>query len=74
MPTRKEFAMSRALTRLMIHVVDAVQDKKDRGATMVEYGLMLALIAIVCIGVVTTIGTNLKTVFTDIGSDLTAAV
>ena len=66
--------MSRALTRLMIHVVDAVQDKKDRGATMVEYGLMLALIAIVCIGVVTTIGTNLKTVFTDIGSDLTAAV
>jgi pilus assembly protein Flp/PilA len=35
--------------------------KDDSGATMVEYGLMVALIAVVCIGIVTTLGTNLKT-------------
>lgn len=30
----------------------------ERGATMVEYGLLLALIVIVCIGVVTLLGQN----------------
>ncbi|HWC22241.1 MAG TPA: Flp family type IVb pilin [Flexivirga sp.] len=62
--------MSKALTRAQIHVVNAVQGKKDRGATMVEYGLMLALIAIVCIVAVGIIGTNLNTVFTDIGGKI----
>ena len=33
---------------------------EDEGATMVEYGLMVALIAVVCIGVVTTLGTTLQ--------------
>ena len=37
--------------------------RRDDGATMVEYGLMLALIAIVCIIVVTAIGTSLQAVF-----------
>ena len=32
--------------------------KDEEGATMVEYALMLALIAIVCIGAVTVIGTS----------------
>jgi pilus assembly protein Flp/PilA len=36
---------------------------EDEGATMVEYGLMLALIAVVCIIAVTAIGTNLNTKF-----------
>ncbi len=44
--------------------------RDEEGATMVEYGLMVALIAIVCIGAVTTIGTNLNNVFTDIGNKL----
>ena len=34
--------------------------KDEEGATMVEYALMLALIAIVCIGAVTAIGTKCK--------------
>ncbi|WP_254700381.1 Flp family type IVb pilin [Trinickia violacea] len=42
--------------------------RDDEGATMVEYGLMVALIAIVCIGAVTTIGTNLNLVFSDIAA------
>ncbi len=43
---------------------------EEQGATMVEYGLMVALIAIVCIGAVTTIGTNLNLVFTDIAGSI----
>ena len=32
--------------------------KDEEGATMVEYGLMVALIAVVCIGAVTILGTT----------------
>jgi len=35
----------------------------DRGATAVEYGLMVALIAIVIIVAVSLLGTNLSTLF-----------
>jgi pilus assembly protein Flp/PilA len=35
----------------------------EDGATMVEYGLMVALIAAVCIAVVTTLGTNIQAKF-----------
>lgn len=42
----------------------------EEGATMVEYGLMLALIAVVCIGAVTFIGTEANSMFTAIGGDL----
>ena len=37
--------------------------RDDRGATAVEYGLMVALIAIVIIGAVTLLGTNLSSLF-----------
>ena len=37
--------------------------KDEEGATMVEYALMLALIAIVCIGVVTTLGGQAQSKF-----------
>lgn len=42
----------------------------EEGATMVEYGLMVALIAVVCIAAITTIGTNLNLVFSDIAQDI----
>jgi pilus assembly protein Flp/PilA len=44
--------------------------KTERGATMVEYGLMLALIAIVCITAVALIGSNASTLFNTIGTTL----
>ncbi len=37
--------------------------KGEEGATMVEYGLMLALIAAVCIAAVTTLGTSANNMF-----------
>jgi pilus assembly protein Flp/PilA len=42
----------------------------EEGATMVEYGLMLALIAVVCLAAVTTVGTGAKTMFTSVSASL----
>jgi pilus assembly protein Flp/PilA len=36
---------------------------REDGATMVEYGLMVALIAIVCLGAVTLFGSSVKALF-----------
>lgn len=44
--------------------------KGDRGATMVEYGLMVALIAVVCIGAVALIGTNMNVKFENVATKL----
>jgi pilus assembly protein Flp/PilA len=40
--------------------------KDDSGATMVEFGLMLALIAVACITIVTQLGGTLNTTFTGV--------
>jgi len=42
----------------------------DRGATAVEYGLMVALIAIVIIVAVSTLGTNLNGIFSTVASSV----
>ena len=43
---------------------------KEGGATMVEYGLMVALIAVVCLLSVTALGVNIKAVFTSIAGSI----
>ncbi len=40
--------------------------RDEHGATMVEYGLMVALIAVVCVLTVTAIGTRLNTKFGEV--------
>ena len=40
----------------------------ERGATAVEYGLMVALIAVVIIGAVQVLGNNTSTKFSQVGS------
>ena len=42
--------------------------KRDDGPTAVEYAVMLALIVVVCIGAITTLGTNANTTFTTVGN------
>ena len=42
--------------------------KDESGATAIEYGLIVALIAVVIITAVTTLGTNLNTKFTSVGT------
>jgi pilus assembly protein Flp/PilA len=40
----------------------------DRGATAVEYGLMVALIAAVIVGVVATLGNKINAAFTSVNT------
>jgi len=42
----------------------------EEGATAVEYGLMVSLIAVVIIGAVALIGTNLSTMFNGVAGSL----
>ncbi len=44
--------------------------KDQGGATAIEYGLIAALIAVVIIGGVTAVGTNLSTTFTNLATTL----
>jgi pilus assembly protein Flp/PilA len=54
-------SMSKFVTRFL---------KDESGATAIEYGLIAALIAVVIIGAVTSIGTNLKASFTSVSTAL----
>jgi pilus assembly protein Flp/PilA len=53
--------MSRLIARLHARFI-----ARDRGATAVEYGLMVALIAAVIVATVFLLGTNLNTQFTTV--------
>ncbi|HEV3090505.1 MAG TPA: Flp family type IVb pilin [Candidatus Cybelea sp.] len=44
--------------------------RDEEGATMVEYGLLVALIAMVALVGVTTLGTNLKTLYTTVAGSI----
>ena len=44
--------------------------RDEEGATMVEYGLMLALIAVVCILAVTLVGNETNNTFANVGGEL----
>jgi pilus assembly protein Flp/PilA len=44
--------------------------RHDGGATAIEYGLIAALIAVVIIGAVTAVGTNLSSTFTTVSGSL----
>jgi pilus assembly protein Flp/PilA len=46
----------------------------ESGATAIEYGLIAALISVVIIGAVTTLGGTLTSVFERIDTDLTAGM
>ncbi len=56
--------MLAALSRLM---------RDEAGATAVEYGLIAALIIVICIAAITVIGTQLNKTFGSIGAALTGA-
>jgi len=42
--------------------------KREDGPTAVEYAVMLALIIVVCISAITTLGQNANTTFTTVGN------
>ena len=42
----------------------------DEGQDLAEYALLVALIALIVVGAVSTLGTNIEAVFNDIASEL----
>ncbi|MCZ7470500.1 MULTISPECIES: Flp family type IVb pilin [Rhizobium/Agrobacterium group] len=47
--------------------------KDESGATAIEYGLIAALISVAIVGGATTVGSKIGTLFTNIGTKMTAA-
>jgi pilus assembly protein Flp/PilA len=45
--------------------------KKQEGASLVEYGLLVGLIAVICIAAVTILGQNISTLFSRIAGATT---
>jgi pilus assembly protein Flp/PilA len=62
--------MLELFTNLQIRVLDLFDRRDDEGATAVEYGLMVALIAAVIIVSVGILGGKLNTLFTTVGAAL----
>ena len=60
--SRKGTTMSNAIARL--------RTRSEQGATAVEYGLMVALIAIVIIAAVILLGTNLSSMFNQVAGSI----
>lgn len=59
----------------MTHLAKAVRHftRDETAATMVEYALMLALLALVCVVAVQTLGSNTSTFFNDAAAKVEAA-
>ena len=59
------------MTKLAAKIQTRVNVQKDKGATAVEYGLLVALIAAVIVGVVVTLGGQINTAFETVSNSLT---
>ena len=46
--------------------------RDDEGAALVEYGMLVGLIAVICVVAVTTLGTEVSTAFSRIASTLSS--
>lgn len=46
---------------------------EEHGQDLIEYALLAGLIALASIGAITTLGGNIQTKFTDVGTAVTAA-
>jgi pilus assembly protein Flp/PilA len=50
--------------------VQALLTKKEEGASLVEYGLLVALIAVVCIVGITALGTSINSLFNGVSTTI----
>jgi pilus assembly protein Flp/PilA len=44
--------------------------REEEGATLAEYGLLLALIAVACLAAITALGTRISAMFTALSSSI----
>ncbi len=59
--------------RLIAQYIANRVTKDERGASMVEYALLLALIAVVCIAAVKTLGSSAAAKFSDVSTNVSGA-
>ena len=59
--------------KTMLNLVATKLNKKEEGQGMVEYSLILALVSVVAIATLTTMGTGVMEVFTSAGQALNGA-
>ena len=59
--------MNNAMLWLAVRLEALRAAEPDRGVTAVEYGLLVSLIAVIIIGAVAALGTNLSAMFTSVG-------
>lgn len=73
-PAQQEFAAFTFQMELkMARLTTAVRSfiRKDDGAALVEYGILVALIAVVCIVIVAVVGNKISAKFSEINAKLT---
>ena len=72
MPAEKEHAPEMIATTLefLAAWVSSRCADDERGASLVEYALLVALIAVVCIVAITFLGTSASSQFNNVGSSL----
>lgn len=54
----------------LMYRVMAMRQSRDRGATAVEYGLIVSLIAVAIIAAVALVGDNLETMFNNVAGKI----
>ena len=54
------------------HSLQAKLNRGEEGASLVEYALLVALIAVVCIAAITLLGDNASTKFSEVGGSIGA--
>jgi pilus assembly protein Flp/PilA len=64
--------MKNLYRRLVQKVVNFL--KRDDGPTAVEYAVMLAMIVVVCLAAITTLGSNTNETFSYVGSAIKAPI
>jgi pilus assembly protein Flp/PilA len=55
-----------------MHLISRVRSlvRRDEGQDLLEYALLISLIALVCVGAITAAGTNVKDIFDKIAAAL----
>lgn len=65
--------MTTATTALWVRLTTVLARRDERGASLVEYALLAALIAIVCLTAVFFLGNETSSEFDSVGSSITEA-
>lgn len=62
--------MKKILDAVKLAKVRKFLTRKEEGASLAEYGLLLALIAVVCLGAITILGTKISSMFTAVSGSI----